>query len=898
MQYASRSWADANLCWIKAWLSTLNIIACVRKIKDNNMVEDEAMETRIDDTLIPLPNDSNDGFMTALLKNIAEKAQLAKLRGTCLVILIFAPVTPDQDICVDFGASGEAKTYLRVEAIRETIRRAVGGGHLPVTLVTPSPFTGGWSCRPTLLGQGACPSGDHMMRLIAKSCGGAVANQSMRYFTERNTPLLTEAQRQKTKYNDLMPIGPTELQTRLLHRLQRQIHESMERRFSVLAHEHGFILQPGAAKDPSSFTDSWTSYAPRHGRPLNSWAKLWRLPQVVDLDRFEFLGGAFGGSKATQIFHLKYLSAIELDTCPGDWKRNVNGITRDLLTSFLLTANPEEDTVKRVFDAIEFRASSMILAQILARALNLPWPDGLKCRYWHDWIDVADNNMYSRLQTAFKEAHNLFDQAAVFPSENPHEFKAVRFHRAARWLCAAIASKFSDDHSREEIEKFVLRDVAQLVEKIRDTQRVLLLEDQAVKSAGLRWIAGLGLSEKQYPDEPVPSVSPKSPATTAFSNHVISLSKQVPPGYAHCSYGGAVVLPGIINVQNPANCAAGDGYWNDKEVKPATRNLNGSPQGDERKHTAENVPSVIDTSTARAKEFHRKAARHNIRTAPADAEQRMMGGYNGWVPWTSSAAPRQEYGEATSKLEVTQPKEQVQQAKQETTENFGEVKMEVDEAEERPAPGTYGAAPYGREDPETAHQPVVSSTTTSVSPSQHNTIANVLSNSLGSLLTGNPEVDAVNIAQVLAKAVELVSLERTKKTPAESSLAPVTPTNRPLAAGGVLDSSRWSGESAAASGFLARSDVASTGGEAFFEAVTGPSPVNSFRTPSDSTTPCTPGAAGLPENLPLVAQKNEPQAVVDGGAGATGSSGNPDRGALVYGEDFFARAQIPWFRRS
>ncbi|KAK3902871.1 hypothetical protein C8A05DRAFT_15122 [Staphylotrichum tortipilum] len=471
----------------QTWLSSLDLPETIHGDSIDSIVNNTK-----DGRPAKLPND-NDAFTTAFLKSLVESARAAVAKKTALVLLVFAPVTPEQDICVDFG--GE-KISITAERICETVKSAVGNVQLPVVLVTPSPFTGGWLCRPSLMGWPVSPNPDTSMRIIAKTCGGAFANRFITTFTESHSPLLTMAQRQKIKYDDPMPLHPTELQTDCLHYLQRKIHESLERRFSALAKTHSFVLVRDTPGDPSTVSDIWADYSPRKGRTVNFWANRWGAgqspPTVNDPHRFEFLGEAFGGTRESQIFHLKYLAALELETCPGDWERRVGGITRELLTTFMAKLAPSEKDAKRVFDTIEFRSSSMVLAQIIAKAFGLALPEDLKCRYWHDKMDGVSDDYYKKLQFAFGDAHNLFDQAPMAPGERRHDFKNVRFLRAARWLSAAIAMKFKDG-TRQDIENFVQNEVPKLISIIRDTQRKLLLENRAVTEAGLNWIAALDL---------------------------------------------------------------------------------------------------------------------------------------------------------------------------------------------------------------------------------------------------------------------------------------------------------------------------------------------------------------------------------------------------------------------
>ncbi len=526
MNLGNTTWAHVRF---QTWLSSLDIPDFLARVDNVDETNDGTLDKILGnatDDMIALPND-NERFVTTFLERLATSARQAVAKKTALVVIVLAPVTPEQDICVDFGGK---KIYLTAERLCEAITVAVENTQAPpVTLVTPSPFTGGWLCRPSLMNNSGSLTTITMMRDIAKSCGGAFANAFISSFTKGDSPIMTEAQREKLEYSDPMPLNSTPEQIRALHQFQRQIHESLEQRCSGFAQEHGFILKPSAARGPFSFVDSWTQYGPRKGRPLDVWANRWPSPRptIDDPHRFEFLGEAFGGTKDSQFFHLKYLAAIELDTCPGDWDRQVGGITRDLLSNFTQRLMPGEDDVKRVLDTIEYRSSCMITAQMVVKAFGLPLPDGLKCRYWHDKMDGVSDEYYKNLRFAFSAVLNLFDQAALLPGENRHEYKNVRFWRASRWLSAAIASQFE---GAKTIENFVQNNVAKLIAKIRETQKTLLVENPAVSRAGRIWIAALGLGDDQFMD--TPDTKTEEVVTSLFGPPTAGLVTNKNPGDA------------------------------------------------------------------------------------------------------------------------------------------------------------------------------------------------------------------------------------------------------------------------------------------------------------------------------------------------------------------------------
>ncbi|KAK4232275.1 hypothetical protein QBC38DRAFT_463628 [Podospora fimiseda] len=479
----------------QSWLSTIDIPQFIRDSTQAEIPEDCPIQTHIlgrnNDHIVQISNTSKE-VENELLEHIRLRAQAANGRKSTLVLMFFAPITPDQDICLDFNSE---KIYLTTTKICDTIRKAVGHSDLPVVYMTPAPFTTGWMCRPALMGP-LCCTVDQALSTIAKSCGSAFADGFMKRLVLKNTPLLSDEERKKATYDIIMPTSATKEQEQLLHKFQEMIYRSLKRRLSPLALEY-------TMKCHDRF-DAWEQYSARKGRPLSFWAERFTTLSTPDSDdRYEFLGAAFGGTKASQIFHLRYLVSLELDTCPGDWNRGTTGLTVTLFNGLFQTANPSEQYVERVFDTLEFRASAITLSQCLARALDLPFPDNLNCRYWHDPCQPEGRpTYYANLQAAFGETHNLFGLIAVNPREERHDFKVVRFFRSSRWLSAAIAQKLEDMYTELSggptaltAKKIVLEDMAPIVETLRNTQLRLLLGVEPIHRLGRSWLSSIGFCD-------------------------------------------------------------------------------------------------------------------------------------------------------------------------------------------------------------------------------------------------------------------------------------------------------------------------------------------------------------------------------------------------------------------
>ncbi|KAK4649232.1 LOW QUALITY PROTEIN: uncharacterized protein QC761_117120 [Podospora bellae-mahoneyi] len=436
------------------------------------------------DQITTVPAD-NAGFLNVLLTQIGDSAKSAASKNVPLVIFMFTPVTPEHDICIDFGE----KKFLTTEEICRTIAEATGNPNLSVTLLTPSAFTGGWNCRPSLMGPSRC-SATKAMELIARSSGGAFADTFMKVFTSRQSPLLAREHQDIARYDDLMPLSPTVEQKNFLHHLQGRVHEILEHGFSPFASLHTAVVNG---------PDPWEILAPKN--------RFMDRPLYEAVRRVEFFGEAFGGERSSQLFHLCYLIDIELSTCPGDWNKKTAGMTQELYRGFTEHPNPDDDHFRQVFYTLDYRASSMKLT-----ALHLPMPGNLKCRYWNDGYD-QDDAFYKRHAAAFGEAHNLFDQVAVRPRERRHDYKVVRFLCASRWLSACIAMKFANDGTdTANVKIFVNSSVTDFITQVKDLQLGLLLS---------RWLAAIGFSDSRNM-KILGAIDTSSPSLEVFSRSPVA----------------------------------------------------------------------------------------------------------------------------------------------------------------------------------------------------------------------------------------------------------------------------------------------------------------------------------------------------------------------------------------
>jgi len=398
---------------------------------------------------IPEPEQLRVRFLDEVKKRSAT--------GAPLIIVVCGEVTPEQTIFFD-GAS-------HVTTSKAELREAVQPG-CPVTLISLAPFSGGYQVNP-FVGQKA-PLDAHLVKnLLARHCGGAMADNILKNLTSRkSTPLLEDDERYLAAFDDLPMSNVTDEQKIFYGLFHIAIRRALSSRLTRLAGVHSF--------DWDIEHDEWP-FGKRTGPPpdgLSFWKSKWDALETVPLDAcqdgFAFLAGAFGGSKASQITHMKFMAQNELSSCPGDWNIQSNEASRVALISFLqmqdIKAFPEEKCME-IFDLIEYRCSLMLLTDATIDILDLPRPDGLQCRDW-DFVKFRENEqsgtMFTKMRTAAFGAlvGRVLPKISLGPGLYRDKEKGIKFWRPAIYLSVAIATKLSGEGKDvKAAEDFVNHDV-------------------------------------------------------------------------------------------------------------------------------------------------------------------------------------------------------------------------------------------------------------------------------------------------------------------------------------------------------------------------------------------------------------------------------------------------------
>ena len=332
------------------------------------------------------------------IKEVRERAKLAQKNKTALVIFGMGLSNATQDLII--GSSSEIVT-------KDRLSRATGN-EVPLILVTPAAFSGGWQINTELGEKHDSVSNAIRKNLIASWCKTTF------------TPKITS---NEFASGDLGQGGVEKGSAQ------------------PLTHIFNF--------DPSC--DEWEKlWASRVGAPLTYWQRKWnKFPAVEFLrrsDGYGFLGSAFGGTQSSQLAHVRFLVAHELRTCIGDWDKAFSTSTKEFLQDFIDTEDVTEKHCKEVMDLLEARASAMMMADTIRSLLFLPSPQGYDCRNWNHDLHSAMTSHDAMAKSSFASAWSTL--LMLWPGAPPPDstvrktVKDTTYCRPTFYLAAAVMTKF------------------------------------------------------------------------------------------------------------------------------------------------------------------------------------------------------------------------------------------------------------------------------------------------------------------------------------------------------------------------------------------------------------------------------------------------------------------------
>ncbi|KAI1801738.1 hypothetical protein F4811DRAFT_563750 [Daldinia bambusicola] len=429
---------------------------------------------------------SAEKLMDDFLATLAKKSLIAKGRGLPLIIVICGLTTLEQDVF--FG-----ETDPRVRVTSEKMREVLGE-QVEVIVITPALFSAGWLVNPSF-----CRSPTRKLRadrteFLARQFGAIFAKDLVDHFLSWSCPFIDWDQLDGKEKDGLYP-GPVRLSERQHNAIEAfkvNTHNTLAGRLSAWNKNHSFNFEVHG--------DDWQKLVgPRRHKPLSYFKQKWEKLGVsatatTNEQRLEFLGGAFGGNKASQERHIKHLVNDSFSAWSGYWALPFGRSARAAFHMFLGNGYPDYRECHEIFNIMEHRATSAVVADMTLKYFGIPKPYEERCRDWNEpkWTNESTDATHLAVNRLFGDISMYIPGVNVPPGVNPNPLSVIqrRLEVPVSYLAAAIYNyTFIRPHSPQTIVKRVI----EFFQEIKARQTELLLKDFEMHNACSAWLSSIDL---------------------------------------------------------------------------------------------------------------------------------------------------------------------------------------------------------------------------------------------------------------------------------------------------------------------------------------------------------------------------------------------------------------------
>ncbi|RWA04078.1 hypothetical protein EKO27_g11026 [Xylaria grammica] len=429
-----------NVPQAQSWLSLCDIHTLVRQNPDEYVMTPTGLAEREDNIQVET---SAEGLKDKFIAGVKSKLKVLKKYQYPLLIIICGLTSLEQDIY--FG-----KLDINHRYTMKDFRQDLGDhiNHIDAIVVTPSLFSAGWQVN-TSFGR-AKSTGVHGSRddFLARQFGGLFAQNLTRNFLGWKCPALDEdkVDPQVKKERFPGPVCPSGDVKSLISQLQIRIQSCLVGGLSAHHMDHSFSFD----KDK----DEWEILIGYRERPLDyqslSWyEQKWTKLESSSVQSFEptkeslaFLGNAFGGTKTSQLNHIRYLIEESYLAWPDHWASNFGQETKKDFELFMNTNYPDSLDCHEVFNVLEHRARTSILADTIVQYFDLPMPRNERCRDCDNlqWKQALSETDRSSLLKHFGTVLACIPGPNVPPGVNPNNLSRLqrRLESAAGYIRASL----------------------------------------------------------------------------------------------------------------------------------------------------------------------------------------------------------------------------------------------------------------------------------------------------------------------------------------------------------------------------------------------------------------------------------------------------------------------------
>ncbi|KAI1488559.1 hypothetical protein F5X96DRAFT_644922 [Biscogniauxia mediterranea] len=484
----------------QTWLAQCDIASLVKDHpkyyvhgKDRRVVSGAAMPLTYVQGGIAVDREDNiqvepldEQLRVKFIEAIKEKVMIAKKYGYPLVIIVCGLTSTEQDV---FFVQTDCGSCLTSGDIRCVI-----GNDVDVTFITPALFSAGWQINPSFCSAEAKGVRADRTHFLAKQFGGIFANNIVGKFMGWECPMLDGTQLDRgLRVHERFPgpAMPTEQQQWFIDTLKINIHSCLAGRCSLHYLDHSLHF------DKES--DEWEHLIrPRKGKPLEEYKKKWESLESARVSGHEeglpFLGNAFGGTRLSQISHIKHLIQESFGAWPGFWALSFGQKVMVEFIQFVNTPAPDDLTCHEFFNILEHRATLNVLADMVVQYLNLPMPSNVRCRDWNqlDHQSKQSSEQQSSSLRLYQEFSAIIPSANIPPGRNPNRYSTIqtRLDVAIFYLNAALGDRFA---SAPEQMHEAANEIKNLFKMIQAHQAKMLTENTNLREMCIDWLRSIGM---------------------------------------------------------------------------------------------------------------------------------------------------------------------------------------------------------------------------------------------------------------------------------------------------------------------------------------------------------------------------------------------------------------------
>ncbi|KAI1307548.1 hypothetical protein F5Y03DRAFT_123572 [Xylaria venustula] len=373
---------------------------------------------------------------------VKQKLAVLKKHRYPLLLIFCGLTTLEQDIY--FGTLDSDRRY----SMRE-LRKDIGDdiNHIEATVITPSLFSAGWLMNTSFGRPNPRVMCGNRVEFLARQFGGLFGQDLVREFLGWNCPALDETKidpQIKMKERFPGPVRQSDEVKALTSQLKTKIHSCLVGELSSLHMDHSFSF--------IKINNEWEILigcreGPPNYQSLDGYERKWnKLPFAQTSASpdvgLPFLGNAFGGTRSSQLNHIRYLIQESYLAWPDHWASNFGQETKKDFERFIAIDYPDDLDCHEIFNALEHRARTSILGDTIVQYFDLPIPNNERCQDWDNtkWKQNLSETDRHSLIKHFGSVLACVPGPNVPPGVNPNPLSKVqrRLESAAGYVRASL----------------------------------------------------------------------------------------------------------------------------------------------------------------------------------------------------------------------------------------------------------------------------------------------------------------------------------------------------------------------------------------------------------------------------------------------------------------------------